>query len=60
MKHNNLKGVDYIEKTALNVLRRSMSVADANVGEDKLYSSSATLPTCRPDASGRPKFTFRS
>jgi hypothetical protein len=39
------------------VLRRSMPVvADANVGEDKLYSSSATLPTCRPDASGRPEF----
>jgi hypothetical protein len=42
------------------VLRRLMSCCSTNVGKDKLYSSSATLPTCRPDASGRDEFTLGS
>jgi hypothetical protein len=58
-----LKGVDYIENNGLErvtsigvllLLLMQMSV------RTELYSSSATLPTFRPDAAGRPHLHFGS
>lgn len=58
MEHDDLKGVNYIEKNGLErVTSVDVLLLMQNVGEDKLYSSSATLPTCRPDTSGGPKST---
>jgi len=60
MKHDNLNGADYIEKNGLErVTSIDVLLLMQNVGEDKLYSSSATLPTLRPDASGRHGFHLK-
>lgn len=58
MGYDDLKGVYYIEKNGLErVTSIDVLLLMQNVGGDKLYSSSATLPTCRPVTSGGPKPT---